>query len=472
MEKLLLVLGFLTFMGLLFNNNTPGNALSLAFAGASPFNPLKNLLYSAQALVFELQTEVKDLIDKGVKELKDMAKQAQEEGKKMLEKAATKEDIEQFKADQQKKFDEQSKHLEKLQEQADALETKNKTLLSGKEQQKSFSEAMDETFTKSKDSLVKLKGDRFGSLNFGIKAAANMLISSNYSGGAVGLTNWDPEITRPALRQPFMRQLVTTRPLGEGLYVQWAEMKNRDGAVAAVAEGGAKPQIDFDIVEASAKVEKIAGFIKASKESLDDIPRLRAEINQELITEILLELDRQILLGTGTTPEMKGIMTYITSALSVTGTPFATAGASPVASPNNFDVLRVAAAIVANNNFTPNYAIVHPYDAATMELVKDANNNYVLPPFSTAGGQLVAGLRIVANSGMTLGSFLVGDLSKDILGIREEVNIQVGYVNDDFTKNLVTILGEMRAVNYIKSNNLPAFTKGVFATVKAAIAAA
>ncbi len=49
------------------------------------------------------------------------------------------------------------------------------------------------------------------------------------------------------------------------------------------------------------------------------------------------------------------------------------------------------------------------------------------------------------------------------------MNIQVGYVNDDFTKNLVTILAEMRAVHYVKSNHYGAFVKGDFATAIAAL---
>jgi hypothetical protein len=49
------------------------------------------------------------------------------------------------------------------------------------------------------------------------------------------------------------------------------------------------------------------------------------------------------------------------------------------------------------------------------------------------------------------------------------MNIQVGYVNDDFTKNLVTILCEARAAAFVKVNHYGAFVKGNFATAKAAL---
>jgi hypothetical protein len=70
---------------------------------------------------------------------------------------------------------------------------------------------------------------------------------------------------------------------------------------------------------------------------------------------------------------------------------------------------------------------------------------------------------------MTAGNFLVGDMTKAHLRMREDMNIQVGYVNDDFTKNLVTILCEARAVSFIKANDAPAFVKGVIATCITAI---
>ena len=65
---------------------------------------------------------------------------------------------------------------------------------------------------------------------------------------------------------------------------------------------------------------------------------------------------------------------------------------------------------------------------------------------------------------MTEGEFLVGDFNKSNLRIREELNIQVGFVNDDFTKNLFTILAETRATHYVKSNHYGAFVKGTFST--------
>jgi HK97 family phage major capsid protein len=260
-----------------------------------------------------------------------------------------------------------------------------------------------------------------------------------------------------------MRELVRVLTT-DNMYIAWAEQANADPGVAGtVAEGAAKPQTDFDIVERTAKVEKIAVWIKVSKEALADIKFLRAEINTELRELIDLKLDEQILSGDGTSPNLRGILTVAPTFAAVSTLALA------VATPNRFDVIMAAVAQIAAANFTANTVVLNPADYYAMQLVKDGEGRYLMPPFSTVDGMNIAGLRVVANNGVAVGTFLVGDFKKASLAIREDVNIQVGYVNDDFTKNLVTILAEMRAVLYIKTNWLNAFVKGTFTTAITAL---
>ena len=47
--------------------------------------------------------------------------------------------------------------------------------------------------------------------------------------------------------------------------------------------------------------------------------------------------------------------------------------------------------------------------------------------------------------------------------------MSIGWENDDFTKNLVTILGEKRMLAYIKSQYKTAFVADTFANVITAI---
>lgn len=346
-----------------------------------------------------------------------------------------------------------------VQDHVDKLDVKMQVQNKG---QKSFSDELLEMLESKADYLKTLKTAKKEGINLSIKAAGTMT-SANYTGGTVGLSSLEPGLTRIARRAPFLRQIITSRPV-LSQYVVWAEQQNVDGGAAATAEGAAKSQADFDIVEASKKVEKITAYIKVSKEALDDIPYLNSEIRTELLELLNLKIDADILGANGTTPNIKGILSYATT-FSVASTVLALG----VDEANNFDVIRAAVWQVVNANFQPNYVLVNPIDAAAMDMAKASDGHYIMPPFTTVNGQQIAGLMVIENTGVTAGDFVVGDFTKSNLGIREEINITVGYENDDFTKNLVTILGEVRAVHYIKSNHTGAFVKGTFSTAKAAM---
>lgn len=344
----------------------------------------------------------------------------------------------------------------------DALQLKMKQG-SGVEK-KSFAEKVQDTLKEKAQDLLNLKSKKGGEgISFDVKAAGTMSLG-NYSGGTVGLTTWDPSFAPVPRRTPFLRQLVTVRPLSSS-YVAWAEQANRDGGAGNTAEGAAKTQADFDIVEANKKVEKITAYTKVSKEALSDIAFLNSEINNDLVSLINLKLDADLFGGSGTSPVIRGINTYA-STFSVASTGLA----NGIDNANEFDVLRAAMWQVENAYFTPNYILLNPIDVAKIDMLKATDNQYLAAPFgSQYMFKMFYGVPVIANNAVTAGNFLVGDFSKSNLGIREDINIQIGYENDDFTKNLVTILAEMRAVHYIKSNHTAAFVKGVFSTAKAAL---
>ena len=238
--------------------------------------------------------------------------------------------------------------------------------------------------------------------------------------------------------------------------------KNPDGGAAMTAEGALKSIADFDLIVASANVKKVTAYIKVTKEMLDDVELMRSEIDQELTELINLKIDDQLLNGTGLTVNLTGINTNATAWASG-------AFALGIKTPTKWDVLRTAINQVRVNLFEPNYIILHPTDVTGMELSKDANGQYIMPPFAALDGTVVSGIRVVANVGVAIDSFLVGDFSKSGVRFKEGLTINVGYENDDFTKNLVTILAEARLVQRVKSNHYGAFVKGVFSTAITAL---
>ena len=242
----------------------------------------------------------------------------------------------------------------------------------------------------------------------------------------------------------------------------------QDGSYAGagmVAEGGAKPEIEPKYAEVSKEVVKIAGFIKVSKEMLEDLAFVQNEINYQLMQSVEQLMENQLLNGNGTAPNMSGIVTNATTFSAGT---FAVS----IVLPNLADVIQCSIAQIQNAKCEATHVVLNPQDYAKLAMSKTTLGEYTYGAFqqnALTGAITICGLPIITSTYMTAGNFLVGDMTKAHLRMREDMNIQVGYVNDDFSKNLVTILCEARAVSFIKANDAPAFVKGVIATCITAI---
>lgn len=305
---------------------------------------------------------------------------------------------------------------------------------------------------KSED-LKAMKDNSSGSVRIAFKAAGTMALSTNVT-GQIPQAERENGITRIVRRNPFILELVNVGSIMSNVW-EWVEQKNLDGGAAMTAEGAAKSQADFDLVLASATVKKVTAYIKVTKEMLDDVQLMRSEIDQELTELINLKIDEQLLSGAGSGNNLTGIITNATAWA-------AGAFALSIPTPTKWDVLRTAINQVRVNLFEPTYIVMHPTDVTAMELSKDSTGQYIMPPFAAVDGSIVSGIRVVANTGVTIDKFLVGDFNKAGVRFREGLTINVGYENDDFTKNLVTILAEARLVQRVKSNHYGAFVYGDF----------
>lgn len=305
-------------------------------------------------------------------------------------------------------------------------------------------------------------------INFEAKAAVTMTrpLVNPTAGSRIPAWQREVGVAKSPDNTPFVSDLVTIGALPASDTISWVERISRDGGAAAMNEGDTYGKVSMEYQEFSAKAHKIGVMAKASKESLDDIDFLLSEIQNEIIDGedgLNNTLDRGLLSGTGIAPELKGILNYAVS--------FAKpAGLTAVANPTIFDLVRTVAlqGALAKRRF--NYILLNPVQVAQMELTKDANDNYVIPPFVDANGRKIGGITIVENVGMAAGTFLAGEFSKSGLFIRKGIEIAIATENeDDWVKDFVSIKGSLRAVHRIKGVDANAFVKGTISTALAAI---
>jgi len=355
--------------------------------------------------------------------------------------------------------------LKSLEEKSNAIE-KSIAKMEGKMEAMTEKAVENGRFTKSiGEQVTKHMSDKIDAVKsgrgFDLEVKADTTITGDYT-GTRALSELDTNVNRIA-RQIVLLQNVVNRGITSSKFVTYIQQTSQPSA-AWVAEAVAKTEYEEKYTEISKEVKKVAGMVKVSKEMLADLSFVQNEINNDLVQGVLTTMDNAILNGTGVGADLEGILTFAQNFSAGTF-------ANTIISANILDVIRVAMSQIEAAKFVPTHVVLNPVDVAKMQLTKTTQGEYTTPIFypSANGEMRVANLVVVSTTYMTAGTFLVGDMSKANLRMRENVNIQVGYVNDDFQRNMVSILAEARAVHYIKLNDVNAFVKGTISTAIAAL---
>jgi HK97 family phage major capsid protein len=198
--------------------------------------------------------------------------------------------------------------------------------------------------------------------------------------------------------------------------------------------------------------------MKASRQILDDVPQLQSEINNRLLYFLALEEEREILLGDGTAGELLGIIPQSTAY----DTGYNVSGDTKI------DTIRHAILQVTVSKYMATNIVLHPEDWHDIELVKtgegtSANTGaYLMSNPASGAPSRLWGLPVLQSLQMTAGDFLVGNfpLGAQIFD-RMEASVQIANQNeDDFIRNLITILAEERIALAVYRSD--AFVEGDF----------
>lgn len=322
---------------------------------------------------------------------------------------------------------------------------------------RSMGEAISQAYVANIDK-IKETAEKGGMMTLETKALFDTTIDGDYTGN-IALSTLEAgvsTIARPIIKIRDIVNMGTTASKFVTYISQTVQTVSE-----WVGEAGEKISGQPSYEEISEEVKKIAGTVKISKEMLADLAFVQSEINRDLMASIDQAIEDALLNGAGGA-SINGILTN-----SVTFSAGTFAGT--VVTPNISDVIRVAIAQIQNANFEPTHVVLNPEDVAAMQLTKSSTGEYTYPMFLMDVNR-VANLIVVSTTNMTAGTFLVGDFTKSNVRMREAMNVQVGYVNDDFQRNMVTILAEARLVQYVKANDYPAFVDGTIATAIAALA--
>lgn len=371
----------------------------------------------------DMAKELKTHLDKKHDEVKEIAEKAL----KMAETG------EKATADFKAKADEALIGMNGLKAQWDALEqklartgddktTEAKTVGQEFVESKAFEDFKAAGFSRNEKARIETKA----TLTTGTGAAGGV-------GSAIQTTRL-PGVLEIPQRPMTIRSLLAQGNM-DGNTIEWLREHSRTDSAAMVAEGAAKPQSDFrlELVNTSAKV--IAHTMKVSRQALSDVAALRSMIDNRLSYGLDLVEENQILNGDGTGQNLAGII------------PQATAFTSPLsgADTQSIDKIRLMMLQASLALLPADGVVMNPADWAWIELLKDTQGRYIIGNPQGNIGATLWGLPVVPSMAITVDKVLVGAFKTAAqIFDRWETTIETGYENDDFTKNLVTILAEKR----------------------------
>lgn len=211
---------------------------------------------------------------------------------------------------------------------------------------------------------------------------------------------------------------------------------------AATAEKTAYPEAAAAWQGYSLPLESIGNILPVTEETFRHTKRLAQELEMFLQTNVRHAIETELATGDGTTPNLNGVYTAATAY---------TASAGSVTDASIYDlIVKMAEDITGNTTYggkyQPDFAILNVSDINKMRLKKDANYNYVVPPFATRDGSVISGMRIIESPYITADTCVVGD--SRFVRIYEDGGYELAFgynTSLDFGKRLLS----MRAHKYM-----------------------
>jgi HK97 family phage major capsid protein len=280
-----------------------------------------------------------------------------------------------------------------------------------------------------------VKSDVFKALVTGQVQRARLEVKTTVSDNTTVFPTQRPGVIRGDFLPLTIRELFNAIPVTSNMVNSLREDSFTNSA-AEVSQGAAKPQSEAAFEQYNVPITTVAHWIKVSNQLLADAPAIVAYIDDRARDGLAQRVDAQLLNGNGTSPNLSG--------LTDTGNFTAYTASS--------DDLLVDAINRAKYDLwalgnMPDTVIVNPADWGAMERTREGAGTgmYLYGTPGTMASSNPFGLQIVMSNNMAQGKFLVGAIrNSTALYVRSGATVEMGYINDDFTKNLVTIRVEER----------------------------
>ena len=265
------------------------------------------------------------------------------------------------------------------------------------------------------------------------------------------------EIGQLSNRRLSARDVFSVVPVGAGSngvirYADW-DVATTVRAAAMVAEGAQFPESTAKWEEFTLQIKKVGDSIAVTEDMVMDAGRFAKELDMFIHTNIAIIEDTQLITGDGTGTNLNGI--YPTA-------PTYTAVASGISDASIYDLIvtmRSAITGTHGSKYDPDFAFMNTGDINKMKLKKDANENYIIPPFVDRNGSQVDGIMIIENNAIVADTLVLGDSRYAKIYQIEGISVGTGYVGDQYTGDLMTMKARQRENLLIRNVDKTGFLK-------------
>ncbi|HRQ66881.1 MAG TPA: phage major capsid protein [Xanthomonadaceae bacterium] len=238
----------------------------------------------------------------------------------------------------------------------------------------------------------------------------------------------------PALRPLRLLDVLPSRPTASDS-VEHVRLHYEGEPAEQENEGDEKAGIDAEGELVKAHIVTIAGHLTASRQVLADHAALQANIDSVMRNKLMFRLENQIINGPGGQGKIEGLIELAAAFVP-------TIGQTPA------DIIGEALVRQSDNGYTPSIVVMNPLDWFRLQLTRKADDDaeYLFGSPTMPVPPSLWNTVVVRTPAMPEGEALTIDPAHVTVLDREKAGVMLSNSHADyFIRNLVAILGELRA---------------------------
>lgn len=287
---------------------------------------------------------------------------------------------------------------------------------------------------------IELKGFDIRSGGFGAKANVTEALSP------IVVPDYQAGIVETLFRRLTIQDLIATGTTTSN-QVTYAQETTATNAAAAIAEAAQKPESAIVLALVNEPVRKVATFLPVSDEMLEDVAQIRSYLENRLRLFVQHAMEGQLLNGTGTAPQLRGLLnrTGVQTVVTVT----------PLTAQKAIDGIFQAITDIRTNAFLePDAVVIHPTNWQLLRTARDTNGQYYaggpfMGPYGQGGlaADSIWGLPAIVTSAIAAGTVLVGAFrTASQAFLRTGLTVEASNSHADFFQlNMTALRAEQRA---------------------------